>query len=99
MPLKLLLTKRLRTIKNKFSNKHITILKIVVTDIYFNILFFEPDTKPTGHKHRLSAQHRLIITDTERFVTALVVRPQSYRHLFASLQHFAQDYITDSFLT
>jgi len=40
------------------------ILKIVITDISFNILFIEPDTKSTGHKHRLSAQHRLIITDT-----------------------------------
>jgi len=36
----------------------------------------ERDTKSTEHKHTLSAQHRLIITDTERLVTALVVGPQ-----------------------
>ena len=75
------------------------ILKIITTDIYFNILIFEPDTKSTGHNHRLSAQHRLITEDTERYVTALVVGPQDYRHLFASLQHFVQHYITNSFLT
>jgi len=40
--------------------------------------------KSIEHKHKLSAQHRLIITDTERFVTALVVGPQDYRHLFAN---------------
>jgi len=32
-------------------------------------------------KHTLSAQHGLIITVTERFVTALVVGPQGYRHV------------------
>ena len=51
----------------------------------FFILIFEPDTKFTEHKHTLSAQHRLIIIDTERFVTALVVGPQDYRHLLANL--------------
>jgi len=34
-------------------------------------------------RHALSAQHGLIITVTERFVPALVVGPQDYRHLFA----------------
>ena len=61
------------------------ILKIIFTAIYFNISIFEPDTKSVEHKHTLSAQHRLILTDTERFVTALVGGPQSYRHLFANL--------------
>jgi len=49
------------------------ILTIIITDIYFNISIFEPETKSTEHKHTLSAQNRLIITDTGRFVTALVV--------------------------
>ena len=71
--------------KNIFTNKNSMILKIIFTDIYFNILIFEPDTKSVEHKHTLSAQHRLILTNTERFVTALVVGPQSYRHLFANL--------------
>jgi len=31
--------------------------------------------KATEHKHALSAQHRLIITDAEHFVSALVVGP------------------------
>jgi len=39
----------------------------------------------TEHKHTLSAQHRLIIIDTERFVTVLVVGLQDYRHLLANL--------------
>jgi len=61
MLLKLLLTKRLRKItKNIFTNKHMMILKIIITDIYFNILIFEPDTKYIEHKHTLSPQHRLI---------------------------------------
>jgi len=34
-------------------------------------LRFEPDTKSIEHKQTLPAQRRLIITDTERFVTAL----------------------------
>jgi len=63
------------------------------------LLIFEPDTKSTEHKHTLSAQHRLIIWDTERFVTALVVRPQEYGHLFANSQHFVQHYITNILLT
>jgi len=46
-------------------------------------LIFESDTKSTEHK-RTSAQHRWIITDTERFVTALLVGPQDYRLLFAN---------------
>jgi len=33
---------------------------------------FEPDTKSIEHKHTLSPQRRLIITDIECFVTALV---------------------------
>jgi len=41
--------------------------------------------KSIKHKHKLSPQHRLIIIDTESFVTALVVGPQDYRHLFANL--------------
>jgi len=41
----------------------------------------------------------LIIIDTERFVTVLVVELQDYRHLLANLQHFVQHYITDTFLT
>jgi len=51
----------------------------------FFILIFEPDTKFTEHKHTLSVQHTLIIVDTERCVTALVVGLQDYRHLFANL--------------
>jgi len=38
----------------------------------------------------------LIITDTEHFVSALVVGTQEYRCLFANLQHLVQRYITDS---
>jgi len=34
-------------------------------------------------RHTLSAQYGLTITVAERFVTALVVVPQDYRHLFA----------------
>jgi len=41
---------------------------------------FEPDTKSIEHKHKLSAQSRLIITDTEHFLTALGTGPQDYRH-------------------
>jgi len=41
--------------------------------------------KFTEHKHTISAHHRLIIIDTERFVTALVVGPHFYRHLLANL--------------
>ena len=63
------------------------------------MLIFEPDTKFVEHKHTLSAQHRLIIQDTECFVTALVVGPQEYRHLFADSQHFVQHYITNILLT
>jgi len=54
------------------------------TDIYFNILIFESDAKSIQHKRTLSAQHRWIITDTERFVTALLVGPQDYRLLFVN---------------
>jgi len=75
------------------------IFKIIIIDIYFNILIFKPYTKSTGHNHSLSGQHRLIVTDTERFVTALVVGPQDYRHLFVNSYHFVQHYITDTFLT
>jgi len=50
-------------------------------------------------EHTLSAQQRLIITDLDRFLTALVVGPQDYRYLFANLQHFVQHYITDTVLT
>jgi len=39
------------------------------------VLIFEPDMKSIEHKHALPAQHRLIITDTEHFVLALVVGP------------------------
>ena len=46
---------------------------------------FDPDMKSVEHKHALSALHRLIITDTEHFVSALVVGPQEYRYLFANL--------------
>jgi len=63
------------------------------------MLIFEPDTKSTERKHTLSTQHRLIIQDTECFVTALVVGPQEYRHLFADSQHFVQHYITNILLT
>jgi len=58
------MTKRLISEDNKniFINKHII---IIFTDIYFNILVFEPDTKSIEHKHTLFAQGRLIITDTE----------------------------------
>jgi len=37
--------------------------------------------KSIERKHALSAQHRLIITDTEHFVPALVVGAQEYRYL------------------
>jgi len=63
------------------------------------ILIFEPETKSVERKHTLSAQHRLIIPDTERLVMALVVGPQDYRHLFANSQHFVQHYTKDTFLT
>ena len=38
----------------------------------FLLSMFEPDTKSIEHKHILSPQRRLIITDTESFVTALM---------------------------
>jgi len=38
-----------------------------------------------GHKHTVSAQHRLMRTDTESFVTTLVAGPQDCRHLFANV--------------
>jgi len=41
--------------------------------------------KSIEHKYPLSAQHRSIITDTEHFVSALVVGPQEYRYLFANV--------------
>ena len=34
--------------------------------IFFHILMFEPDTKSIEHKHTLSAQCRLIVTDQGR---------------------------------
>ena len=37
----------------------------------FKISMFEPDTKSIEHKHTLSPQRRLIITDTEDFAMAL----------------------------
>jgi len=37
----------------------------------FQFSMFEPDTKSIEHKHTLSLQRRLIITDTEGFVMAL----------------------------
>jgi len=84
MPLKLLMAKRLGKITKIYLPIRIKwFLKIIFTDIYFNILTFEPDMKFIEPKHTLSAQHGLIITVTERFVTALVVGPQDYRHLFA----------------
>ena len=61
------------------------IFKITFKYFNFNILVFEPDMKSIEHKHALSAQNRLIITDTEHFVSALVVGPQEYRYLFANL--------------
>jgi len=39
------------------------ILKKIFTEIYFNISIFDPDTKSVEHKHTLSVQHRLILTD------------------------------------
>jgi len=85
-PLKFNLTKMLRKITKIYSPISIQrFSKIIISDIYFNILIFEPDTKSIEHKHTPSAQHRLIITDTERFVTALVVGPQDYRHSVAKL--------------
>ena len=62
------------------------------------MLILEPETKPVEHKHTLSAQHRLIITDTERFVTVLAVGPQDYRHLFANSKHFIQTIRTNSYV-
>ena len=59
--------------------------EIIFKYFYFNILIFEPDMKSIEHKHTLSAQHRLIITDREHFVSALVVGPQEHRYLFANL--------------
>jgi len=38
---------------------------------FLKISMFEPDTKFMEHKHTLSPQHRLIITDTEGFFMAL----------------------------
>jgi len=49
-------------------------------------------------KHTLSVQHGLIVTVTERFVTALVVGPQDYRHLIVR-SHFVEHYIADTFST
>jgi len=46
---------------------------------------FEPDTKPIEHKHTVYAQGRLILTDTERLVTALGAEPQDYRHFLTQL--------------
>jgi len=63
------------------------------------MLIFELETKSVEHKHTVPAQHRLIIQDTECFVTALVVGPREYRHLFANSQHFEQHYITSCSLT
>ena len=71
--------------KNIFTNKHAMIFEIIFSYFYFNILIFEADMKSIEHKHALSAQHRLIITDTEHFVSALVVGPREYRYLFANL--------------
>jgi len=48
------------------------------------MLIFESDVKSIKYKRTLSAQHRWIVTDTERFVTALLVGPQVYRLLFAN---------------
>ena len=58
--------------KNIFTNKHIMNFENN-SHWYFFFLIIEPDTKFAEHKHTLSAHHRLIIIDTERFVTALVV--------------------------
>jgi len=77
MPLKLLMIKRLRKITKIYLPVSMQwFLKIIFNYFYFNILIFEPDMKSIDHKHALSAQHRLIITDTEHFVSALVVGPQ-----------------------
>jgi len=44
--------------------------------------------KSIEHKHALSAQHRLMITDTEHFVSALVVGPQDHTTTLQTLpQH------------
>jgi len=39
------------------------------------------------HKHTLSAQYRLIKTDTEHFIMALEVEPQDYRHFLNTNIH------------
>jgi len=71
--------------KNIFTNKHIMNFENNSHCYLFFILISEPNTKLTEHKHTLSAQHGWIIIDRERFVTALVVGLQDYRHLLANL--------------
>jgi len=41
--------------------------------------------KPIEHKHTLSAQRRLTITDTESFATVLGLGPQDYRHFLNTI--------------
>jgi len=65
----------------------------IFSDIYFDILFFEPDTKSMQHKHTLSAQHRLVITDTEHSVMTLLVGSQDNRHLFTNSYRVVQHYV------
>jgi len=78
--------KRLRKITKIYLPIHMQwFLKIIFNYFNFNILIFEPDMKSIEHKHALSAQHRLILTDTEHFVSALVVGSQEYRYFFANL--------------
>jgi len=45
------------------------------------------------HKHTLPAQHRLVITDTEHLLTALLVGSQDNRHLFTISYHVVQQYV------
>jgi len=72
--------------KNTFTNNHMIKFENNSHWYLFFILVFEPDTNFTEHKHTLSAQHKMIIIMyTERFVTALVVGLQDYRHLLANL--------------
>jgi len=47
---------------------------------------FETDPKSIEYKHTLSAQRRLVRTDTtERFITALEVEPQGYSHFLNTI--------------
>jgi len=70
---------------NIFTNRHI----INFENNSHRIFIFYFNLRTRHEVHRAQAHtictNRLIITDTERFVTALVVGLQDYRHLLANL--------------